>query len=115
MKTLTDQRPQLVTMLQSLDQLSTVATDVTNKSRDDLAADLRALAPTLRRLADAGQNLPKALEILPSFPFTDPVLDAIKGDYLNVYATVAPGAGVPLPPPGQGVPPGLPTLSPGSR
>ncbi|WP_406642244.1 MCE family protein [Amycolatopsis sp. WGS_07] len=117
LKTLTDQRPQLVTMLQSLDQLSTVATDVTNKSRDNLAADLRALAPILRRLADAGQNLPKALEILPSFPFTDPVLEAIKGDYLNVYASLVPGSDVQLPPPGQGVPPGLPTLplSPGGR
>jgi len=110
LRTLTDQRPQLVTMLQSMDQLSTVATDVANKSRDDLAADLRALAPILHRLADAGSNLPKALEILPTFPFTDPVLNAIKGDYLNVYATLIPGAQVPLPPPGQGVPPGLPTL-----
>ncbi|WP_328607268.1 MCE family protein [Amycolatopsis sp. NBC_00345] len=110
LKTLTDQRAQLVTMLNSLNQLSAVATNVVDRSRDDLVADLNALAPILHRLADAGQNLPKALEILPTFPFTDPVLDAIKGDYLNVYASLIPAPGVPLPPPGEGTPPNLPTL-----
>ncbi len=110
LKTLADQRTQLVSMLQSLDQLSAVATGVIDKSRDDMVADLNALAPILRNLAAAGQNLPKALEVLPTFPFTDPVLDTIKGDFLNVYASVIPGPGVTLPPPGEGVPPGLPTL-----
>ena len=110
LKTLEDQRGELVSMLQSLDQLSTVATDVIHKSRADLVADLNALAPILKQLAKAGENLPKALEILPTFPFTDPVLDTVKGDYVNVYASLIPGPGVTLPPPGEGVPPGLPTL-----
>jgi len=110
LKTLADQRTQLVSMLQSLDQLSAVATGVIDKSRDDMVADLNALAPILRNLAAAGQNLPKALYLLPTFPFTDPVLDTIKGDFRNVYASVIPGPGVTLPPPGEGVPPGLPTL-----
>jgi len=110
LKTLADQRTQLVTMLQSLDQLSGVATGVIDKSREDMVADLNALSPILRNLAAAGQDLPKALEVLPTFPFTDPVLDTIKGDFLNVYASVIPGPGVTLPPPGEGVPPGLPTL-----
>nr|WP_143168990.1 MCE family protein [Amycolatopsis australiensis] len=110
LRTLTDQRSQLVAMLQSLDDLSGVATDVIHKSKDDLVADLRALAPILHRLADAGASLPKALEILPSFPYTDAVIPAIKGDYLNVYASVIPAPGVTLPPPGEGTPPGLPTL-----
>jgi phospholipid/cholesterol/gamma-HCH transport system substrate-binding protein len=110
LKTLADQRTQLVTMLQSLDQLSGVATDVIDKSREDMVADLNALAPILRNLAAAGEDLPKALEVLPTFPFTDPVLDTIKGDFLNVYVSVIPGPGVTLPPLGEGVPPGLPTL-----
>jgi phospholipid/cholesterol/gamma-HCH transport system substrate-binding protein len=105
LRTLTDQRTQLVAMLQSLDDLSGVATDVIHKSKDDLVADLRALAPVLQRLADAGASLPKALEILPSFPYTDAVIPAIKGDYLNVYLSVIPAPGVPLPNPGEGVPP----------
>ncbi|MFB9690916.1 MCE family protein [Amycolatopsis plumensis] len=105
LRTLTDQRTQLVAMLQSLDDLSGVATDVIHKSQADLVADLRALAPILQRLADAGASLPKALEILPSFPYTDAVLPAIKGDYLNVYLSVIPAPGVPLPNQGEGVPP----------
>jgi phospholipid/cholesterol/gamma-HCH transport system substrate-binding protein len=105
LRTLADQRTQLVAMLQSLDRLGSVATGVIDKSRDDLVADLRALAPILHRLADAGASLPKALEILPTFPFTDAVLDTVKGDYINVYASLIPGPGVTLPPPGEGVPP----------
>jgi phospholipid/cholesterol/gamma-HCH transport system substrate-binding protein len=110
LKSLSDQRTELVSMLQALDQLSGVGVDVITKSRDDLVADLTALAPILKRLADAGQSLPRSLEILPTFPFTDAVLDGIKGDYLNVYVSLIPGRGAELPPPGEGTPPGLPTL-----
>jgi phospholipid/cholesterol/gamma-HCH transport system substrate-binding protein len=54
----------------------------------------------LRRLADAGQNLPKSLEILPSFPFPDSVLDAVRGDFMNVFLSVDPPPNFtqPLPP-----------------
>lgn len=90
LRALSDQRTALVTMLQSLDDLSTVAVDTINKSRDELVADLTALAPILQRLADSGQNLPQALEILPTFPFTDAVLDAVKGDYMNIFIEVPP-------------------------
>ncbi|RBM24393.1 ABC transporter substrate-binding protein [Prauserella sp. PE36] len=104
LRELSEQRTALVTMLQSLDELSGVAVDVIDRSRDDLVADLEALAPLLDRLADAGQDLPKALEILPTFPFTDAVLDGIEGDYLNVFVDVEPWEGytepkVPLPVP----------------
>ncbi|MCR6484819.1 MCE family protein [Amycolatopsis sp. OK19-0408] len=114
LQSLSEQRTQLVSMLQSLDRLSTVATDVVNRSRDDMVADLRALAPILGSLADAEDSLPKSLQMLPTFPFPDSVLPAIKGDYVNVYTSMIPAAGVPLPPPGEGVPPGLPTLPLGS-
>jgi phospholipid/cholesterol/gamma-HCH transport system substrate-binding protein len=86
-----------------------VAVDTINKSRDNLVADLQALAPILRRLAEAGQDLPQALEILPTFPFTDKVLDAVKGDYFNLFVSVTPEPGftqplppLPLPPPASG-------------
>jgi phospholipid/cholesterol/gamma-HCH transport system substrate-binding protein len=108
LRALTEQRGALVTMLQSLDTLSDVAVDTIDRGRDDMVADLQALAPVLGRLADAGQSLPQALEILPTFPFTDPVLDAVKGDYLNVFVSVEPEEGftqplppLPLPPTGQ--------------
>jgi phospholipid/cholesterol/gamma-HCH transport system substrate-binding protein len=104
-KVLADQRESFVRMLKALDSLSGVAVDTVNRSRDDLIADLRALEPSLRRLTEAGQNLPQAMELLLTFPFPDTVLDAIKGDYLNLYlkldtnpgSKTAPAALSPLP------------------
>jgi phospholipid/cholesterol/gamma-HCH transport system substrate-binding protein len=100
LQSLTDQRTALVTMLQSLDTLSDVAVDTIDKSRKDMVADLEALAPILNQLAAAGQNLPQALEILPTFPFTDQLLKAKKGDYINIFVTVTPDPNfkAPLPP-----------------
>ncbi|WP_106616838.1 MCE family protein [Saccharothrix carnea] len=86
LKVLSEQRTQLVTLLQSLDTLSDVAVDTVNKSKDDIVADLKALAPTLRKLAEAGTNLPNGFELLLTYPFPDSAVDAIKGDYTNLYA-----------------------------
>ncbi|WP_225845107.1 MCE family protein [Streptomyces sp. HPF1205] len=96
LKVLDQQRGSLVTMLRSLDTLSGVAVDTVNRSKDDMVADLRSLAPTLRRLADAGKDLPDSLQVLLTYPFTDEVLNGVKGDYLNVYLdlTAAPGTRV---------------------
>jgi phospholipid/cholesterol/gamma-HCH transport system substrate-binding protein len=91
LRVLHDQRGQLVGLLNALRELSDVAVDTVDRSRDDLVADLRALEPTLRQLAESGQNLPQSLEMLLTFPFTDAVLDGIKGDYLNTYLTLEPG------------------------
>ncbi|MEW2518351.1 MCE family protein [Actinacidiphila alni] len=93
LKVLEQQRGQLVTMLRSLDTLSGVAVDTVNRSKDDMVADLQALAPTLQRLADAGKALPDSLQVLVTYPFTDEVLHGVKGDYLNVYLdlTAVPG------------------------
>ncbi|MDX8144740.1 MCE family protein [Lentzea sp. BCCO 10_0061] len=85
LKVLAEQRTQLVTLLQSLDKLSDVATDTVNKSRDDIVADLKALQPTLTKLAESGQNLPKSLELLLTYPFPDEAVDGIKGDYTNAF------------------------------
>lgn len=83
---LADQRSQLTGMLAALDRLSAVATDTINRSRDDVLADLQLLRPTLRQLAAAGADLPRALEIIATFPFTDgAVREAFKGDFANVY------------------------------
>jgi phospholipid/cholesterol/gamma-HCH transport system substrate-binding protein len=79
-----EQRDALVTMLSALENLSTVAVDTVNRSRDDLADDLRLLAPTLGKLAEAGADLPNSLQFLVTYPFTDYFLNAVKGDYANV-------------------------------
>jgi phospholipid/cholesterol/gamma-HCH transport system substrate-binding protein len=85
---LNQQREALVGMLKSLDGLTSVAVDTVNRSKDDLVADLKALEPLLRRLADSGDKLPKALEMIFTFPFPDAALDTIRGDYLNGFLKV---------------------------
>jgi phospholipid/cholesterol/gamma-HCH transport system substrate-binding protein len=93
------QRPELVQMLNALNRLSTVAVETVNRSKDDIIADLQALEPTLRQLAASGQALPQSLQVLFTYPFTDYALNAIKGDYLNVYLSVAAAPGTVLIPP----------------
>ncbi|MBP2476119.1 phospholipid/cholesterol/gamma-HCH transport system substrate-binding protein [Crossiella equi] len=88
LKVLAEQRQQLVGMLTALDRLSGVATDVVNRSKDDLVHDLKALTPTLQKLGEAGQNLPKGFELLLTFPFPDSAVDGIKGDYTNLHAKI---------------------------
>jgi phospholipid/cholesterol/gamma-HCH transport system substrate-binding protein len=88
LQVLAEQRPQLVTMLQNLDQLSDVAVDTINQGKADVVADLKALTPTLQKLSEAGANLPKALELLLSFPFPDSAVAGVKGDYFNLYAKI---------------------------
>ncbi|NYD49877.1 phospholipid/cholesterol/gamma-HCH transport system substrate-binding protein [Actinomadura luteofluorescens] len=88
LKVLEEQRGQLVEMLRRLERLSDVAVKTINASKEDTAANLRSLAVVLRKLADSGRDLPKSLEILLTYPFTDEALKAIKGDYLNAYVTV---------------------------
>ena len=88
LKVLADQRGQLTQMLTGLSRFGGVASSVIEQSKDDLIADLKALAPTLQQLVNAGTNLPNGLEILLTFPFPDVSEQAIKGDYVNLYATL---------------------------
>ena len=60
LKVLADQRAQLVAMLDSLHRLTGVAVSTINASQTNLVSDLRELEPSLRELANAGQNLPLA-------------------------------------------------------
>ncbi|GAA0628074.1 MlaD family protein [Streptomyces crystallinus] len=107
LEVLRDQRGSLVTMLTSLDTLSTAAVGTVDRTRADTVADLKALAPTLKGLADAGRNLPASLQVLMTYPFTDEVLSGVKGDYLNVYLKVAAAPGtVILPEHGRPTPTG---------
>ncbi|MEU8762357.1 MlaD family protein [Streptomyces sp. NPDC048659] len=99
LKTLENQRGSLITMLRSLDTLSGVAVSTVNSSKKDMVADLKALAPTLKALADAGADLPDSLQVLLTYPFTDEVMRGIKGDYLNTYLHLAAVPGTEVIPP----------------
>jgi phospholipid/cholesterol/gamma-HCH transport system substrate-binding protein len=87
MKVLAEQRGQLVDMLSALDRLSDVSVRTLNESQKNMVEDMRLLEPILSELAESGDALPNSLELLLTYPFPDSVLDAIKGDYLNVFAT----------------------------
>ncbi|MEW2446478.1 MCE family protein [Streptomyces parvulus] len=99
LKTLEKQRGSLLTMLRSLDTLSGVAVSTIDASKDDMIADLRAVAPTLKALADAGTDLPDSLQVLLTYPFTDEVLRGVKGDYLNTYLSMVAVPGTEVIPP----------------
>jgi phospholipid/cholesterol/gamma-HCH transport system substrate-binding protein len=81
---LAQQRRALVGMLGSLDRFSQVASSVVRTSAADLEADLRALRPVLAQLNRSGRDLPRVIETVLSFPFPDEVLNAVKGDYVNL-------------------------------
>ncbi|OKJ64525.1 MCE-family lipoprotein LprK (MCE-family lipoprotein Mce1e) [Streptomyces sp. CB02009] len=99
LKTLENQRGSLLTMLRALDTLSGVAVTTIDASKKDMVADLKALAPTLTALADAGADLPESLQVLLTYPFTDEVLRGVKGDYLNTYLHLAAAPGTEVIPP----------------
>lgn len=116
LKVLADQRTQLVQMLQALSRLGAVGTQVIQQSKTDTAANLKALAPILSQLTRAGDDLPKSLQLLLTYPFSDATTGAMKGDFTNLSAdldlnlqNLAGNLGVPTTPPGGG---GLPTGTP---
>lgn len=92
MQVLVEQRGELVQMLTALDKLSGVTLRTLNASQKDMVEDMKLLEPILRELAESGSALPKSLEMLLTYPFPDAVLDTIKGDYLNVFATATFGS-----------------------
>jgi phospholipid/cholesterol/gamma-HCH transport system substrate-binding protein len=117
LKVLADQRTQLVQMLQALSRLGAVGTQVIQQSKADTAANLKALAPILSELTKAGDNLPKSLQLLLTYPFSDATTGAMKGDFTNMSAdldlnlqNLAGNLGVPTTPPGGGLPTSTPTL-----
>ncbi len=115
LEVLAEQRTQLVTMLNALHNLSGIAVHTINASEANFAANLRSLEPILRNLADAGQNLPLALQVLLTYPFTDQVLKDIKGDYLNAYLSVQAAPGTTVIAPVRPHPAPTPTPTAGSQ
>jgi phospholipid/cholesterol/gamma-HCH transport system substrate-binding protein len=115
-------------MLSALSRLGAVGTQVIRQSKTDTAANLAALRPILGQLTKAGDDLPRSLQLLLTYPFSDSTTGAMKGDYTNMSADLdldltdlvgdlglptAPPTGRPTTP-GPGLPTGplppLPTL-----
>lgn len=88
LRVLDAERPALIRSLQTLDRLAVIGTRVVHESGASTVADLKLLSPTLAGLAKNGQDIAKALQLLPDFPFPADTLAAIKGDYAGFYGTV---------------------------
>jgi phospholipid/cholesterol/gamma-HCH transport system substrate-binding protein len=86
--TLDKQRAALVKTLQALSQLGSTATRVITASQKDLVANLQSLYPTLTKLAQAGEDLPKSLQVLFTYPFPDQAGNAVQGDFTNLNITL---------------------------
>ena len=88
------QRDDLVKMLKALADLSSVGTQVIRDSKAATIDSLQALAPTLTKLAETGDALPKALQVFLTYPFVDAVVgknpaqarNLHMGDYTNLSA-----------------------------
>ena len=83
------ERARFVTAMQKLGEFSDIATELVNTTQDDLVKNLTNLEPTLKALADVGPYLGTVLALVPSFPFPQNFIDrAIRGDYINIFATI---------------------------
>ncbi len=86
-KILADEKSQFVTLLKSLDNLSAVAVQVIDASQDNFVSALRSLDPVMTQLTQAGEALPKSLELLATYPFPRTSVNGIRGDYTNLFLT----------------------------
>jgi len=109
------QRPALVSTLRHLSDLSSVAVPLINQSREDVAADLRLLAPVLAKLTKQGHEISATLERVATFPFSSNSMSVIRGDYGGFYGTISLdidalnellGGGLPAAPTSEGPGPG---------
>jgi phospholipid/cholesterol/gamma-HCH transport system substrate-binding protein len=85
---LAQQREQLTGALTALSGLSTVGTQVIDASREATLSSLHSLHPLLDQLVRAGDDLPKALNFMLTYPFPPNVTGAISGDYVRLHVTM---------------------------
>jgi phospholipid/cholesterol/gamma-HCH transport system substrate-binding protein len=83
LKVLNRQHHDLMRMLEALDRLGVVGKRVLGASRANIVASLRHLQPTLTKLADAGNSLPRGVALMASFPFPKEAANIAMGDYAN--------------------------------
>ncbi|MCV7237581.1 MCE family protein [Mycolicibacterium celeriflavum] len=88
LKVLNDNRANIVDAFAALQRFATVASRILQQTKDDFAADFKALYPIIKAFNDNADFFIKDLEFLPTFPFHYQYLkNAVRGDYLNVYVT----------------------------
>lgn len=86
---LDEQAPKLTTAMTKLKGFSDTATGVIDEVQADLLTNLRHLEPTLRSIADVGPKIGDAVAYGLVYPYGQRTIDrAVRGDYINLHATV---------------------------
>lgn len=81
-------RGNIVAAFAALRRLAFTAGRMVSQTKDDFAADFRAVFPVIKALNDNADDFIHDLELMPTFPFDRKYLrNAVRGDYLNVYST----------------------------
>ena len=84
-----DQTDNIDDMLSALSTFSTVSTRVVNESKEDLMANLNDLKPILAKLVDAGDSLPRSLDVASTllYPLSK-YGNVFRGDFANLIVTL---------------------------
>jgi phospholipid/cholesterol/gamma-HCH transport system substrate-binding protein len=103
LEVLADERAKFTELLTDLARFGDIATRIITASRKETVAGLRDLRPVLQHLRAAGTNLPRALELLITYPFPKNIDKAIPGDYNGLHLSfnadpIFCAMGIPLPP-----------------
>jgi len=90
LKVLVDERAQFTKLLTDLSKFGQVATHIITASREQTVAGLRDLQPILGHLQAASTNLPRSLELFPTYPFPRNIAGGVPGDYNGLKLTFNP-------------------------
>ena len=111
LRSVNSQRADLRKLLGALSKLSNVGVRVIKAAKQSTIDSLQSLSPVLTAFANAGQDLPKSLQVLLTYPFLDAAVGGSPqvaknlhlGDYVNLNAsldldlnTLAKGIGLPM-------------------
>ncbi|MFD7072751.1 MCE family protein [Nocardioides sp. NPDC059952] len=88
LRVLEQERPQVVSTLVAVQDLSERATTVIDRSKRATVADLERLVPVMESLASSGNDLAMMIERLSTFPFPTNTMAVMKGDYGGALANI---------------------------
>lgn len=89
LQVLKDQRNNLMEVLDKLGQFSALAAESANKTKQDLVAELKDVAPVLDALANAGPALTRSLSLLATYPWPkENITKFVRGDAVNITMVI---------------------------
>jgi len=89
LRTLKDERQNLVDALDQFGKFSALAADSANQTKAALVKELKDLGPVLESLANAGPALTRSLSLLATYPFPKETISKwARSDYANLTAII---------------------------